>query len=140
MALRRRQRKRSFDDGDGEVPMTPMIDVVFLLLIYFVMTMEPVPIFAHLDVYTPSADRSQQPPRDPPSLIRIGVYADGYTFDGVSVPFAQLEGYLLRLAEASTTQSVLIQCALDSPHGHLVRLLNVCAKHGLRNLSVVSAD
>lgn len=139
MAAQRRQRKRRFDDGDGEVPMTPMIDVVFLLLIYFVMTMEPTPIFAHLEVFTPSADASQQTPEDPPSLIRIGVYADGYTFDGVSVPFDQLEAFLRRLAHASTTQSVLIQCAMDSPHGNLVRLLNICAKYGLRNLSVVSA-
>jgi biopolymer transport protein ExbD len=104
------------------------------------MTMEPTPIFAHLDVFTPSSDRSQQPPKDPPSLIRIGVHGDGYTFDGVSVPFAQLDGFLSRLAQASTTQSVLIQCALDSPHGNLVQLLNVCAKYGLSNLSVVSAN
>ena len=121
--------------------MTPMIDVVFLLLIYFIMTLEPVPLFAHLNVFAPSADAP--PPENtekPPEVIRIGVYSDGYTFDGTPVMERQLDRFLNTLARASKTQTVLILCAVDSTHGSLVRLLNLCAKHGLTNLSVVSAN
>jgi biopolymer transport protein ExbD len=121
--------------------MTPMIDVVFLLLIYFVMTMQPLDIFAHLEVYAPSSDAPpREQPRDPPSLIRIGVYSDGFTFDESVVTLEQVDRYLSMLASASATQSVIILCATNSYHGNLVQVLNICAKYGLTNLSVVSAN
>ena len=122
----------------GEVPMTPMIVVVFLLLIYFLMTMQPLAVIAHLDVYTPSSDAQRATQQDPPSLIRIGVHRDGYTFDGTAVGEGNLETFLEVLARASKTQSVLIICDGASPHGRLVRVLDLCAKFGLTNLSVVS--
>ena len=137
--MSKRERRRQPME-EGEIPMAPMIDVVFLLLIYFVMTMEPIDIFAHLNVYTPSSDTPPKEQKDPPSLIKIGIYPDGYTFDGVVVDFERLDGFLERLARASKTQSVLIQCGSDSRHGGLVRVLNSCAKYELANLSVVSAN
>lgn len=120
--------------------MTPMIDVVFLLLVYFVMTLQPTDLFAHLNVFTPSAEAATEAPKDPPSLIRIGVNPGGYTFDGLVVSSTQLESFLARLASASKTQSVLITCSVDSRHGRLVAVLNMCAKFELDNLSVVSGE
>ncbi len=137
---RKRNRNRDRDQEQPEIPMTPMIDVVFLLLIYFVMTLEPTDIFAHLNVYTPSTDAPPKEQKDPPSLIRIGIYPDGIAFDDVQVTVTQLEGFMSRLAAASTTQSVLITCSVDSVHGNLVEVLNLCAKYNLTNLSVVSAE
>jgi len=140
MGRRKRDRKRRVDENDGGVPITPMIDVVFLLLIYFVATVEPIPIFAHLNVYTPSSDAPpKEKPVDPPSLIRINVHAEGFTFDGVPVNSRQLDGFLGTLARASKTQSVLIMCSLSAPHGQLVEVLNYCAKHELTNLSIMDA-
>jgi len=140
MARRKRGRKRRLDDDDGGIPVTPMIDVVFLLLIYFIATLEPIPIFAHLNVYTPSPDAPpKEKPVDPPSLIRIEVHAEGYTFDGVPVTDRQLDGFLGTLARASKTQSVLIMCSMDAPHGKLVKVLNFCARHELENLSIMDA-
>jgi biopolymer transport protein ExbD len=140
MGRRKRGRKRRFDDDDGGIPITPMIDVVFLLLIYFIATLEPIPIFAHLNVYTPSSDAPpKEKPVDPPSLIRIEVHAEGYIFDGVPVSENQLDGFLGTLARASKTQSVLIMCSLSAPHGRLVKVLDFCAKHGLTNLSIMDA-
>ena len=145
MARRRNKRERARGrkaetEEHGEVPMTPMIDVVFLLLIYFVMTLQPLDVIAHLDAYTPSSEKTAPTRNDPPSLIRIGVYAEGYTFDDAPVDEANLDTFLSVLARASKTQSVLIICDLDSRHGRLIRVLDMCAKHGLTNLSVVSGE
>lgn len=38
MARRKRQRSGSGDTGDGDVNLTPMLDVVFILLIFFIVT------------------------------------------------------------------------------------------------------
>jgi biopolymer transport protein ExbD len=137
---RQRGRKRNQSEEDHpDVPMTAMIDVVFLLLVYFVMAMPQRDVIAHLDVYTPSAEaQPREEPADPPSLIRIGVQADGVRFDGVPVSLSRLDQFLGTLSKASTTQSVLITCGSDSRHGSLVMVLNLCARHGLTNLSVTS--
>lgn len=145
MARRRKKRegakgRRIETEEHGEVPMTPMIDVVFLLLIYFLLTMQPQNVVAHLDVYAPSSERTPPTQKDPPSLIRIGIYSDGYTFDDASVDKANLETFLSVLARASKTQSVLIICDVNARHGRLVGVLDLCAKHGLTNLSVVSGE
>ena len=137
---KRGKRKRDLRSDEIEVPMAPMIDVVFLLLIYFVMTIEPLEVTAHLEVLTPSSEQAPQEQADPPSLIRIGIYSDGFTFDGSSVNLDLMERFLGTLSKASTAQSVLIQCAVDSPHGSLIQILNLCVKYNLQNLSVVSAN
>ena len=137
---KRGRRKRDLRSDEIDVPMAPMIDVVFLLLIYFVMTIQPVEVAAHLEVLTPSSDSAPREQADPPSLIRIGIYSDGFTFDDSTVNLDLMESFLSTLSKASSTQSVLIQCAVDSPHGSLIQILNLCAKYTLKNLSIVSAN
>ena len=48
--------------------MTPMIDVVFQLLIYFVVTIKPVDVSAHLDVFRPAADSPPKESATPPKI------------------------------------------------------------------------
>lgn len=138
----RRSRKRNQDMPEGEIPMTPMIDVVFLLLIYFVMTMEPPDVFANLNVFTPSPDSPppKEKPEEPPEVIKIGVFSDGYQFDGVTVTEVTLQRYLGKIGAVNKNTTVMILCASDSSHGSLVRLLNNCAKFGLTNLSVMPGN
>ena len=141
MAKKRRERRRRGDEDESGFLVTPMIDVVFLLLIYFIATLEPLPIFAHLNVYTPSSDAPpKEKPVDPPSLIRVEVHEGGFTFAGLPVTERQLDGFLGTLARASKSQSVLIMCSLTAPHGRLVKVLNFCAKHELTNLSIMDAN
>ncbi|HIE11548.1 MAG TPA: hypothetical protein EYP62_08035, partial [Kiritimatiellae bacterium] len=37
----KRQRRREATGQVGEIPMTPMIDIVFQLLVYFLVTLKP---------------------------------------------------------------------------------------------------
>ncbi len=138
----RRSRKLGGDDSESEIPMTPMIDVVFLLLIYFVMTMQPPDVFAHLDVFTPSPDAPppQEQPEEPPEVVRVSIYPDGLQFDGVTVTEAQLENFLSRIGRINPNTTVTIIASEGSAHGDLIRVLNLCARHRLTNLSVMSGN
>lgn len=137
----RRSRKRNQDE-EGEIPMTPMIDVVFLLLIYFVMTMEPPDVFANLNVFTPSPDAPppKETPEEPPEVIKVGIFPDGLQFDGVTVTEETLQKYLGKIGAVNKNTTVMILCSADSSHGALVRVLNNCAKFGLTNLSVMPGN
>ena len=57
---RKRQRK---EQEAAALEMTPMIDVVFQLLIFFIVTLKPEDICSHLDVSRPAPD-----PNAPPKL------------------------------------------------------------------------
>lgn len=135
-----RQRKRSRDhDKQGELEMTPMIDVVFLLLIFFVVTIQPLDVIALLDVSRPSPDPDAPPPPERiDDMLTISIYADHITLNNRRYSRAGLERMLIRMARISTTQTVLIKCAPDSSHRTLIEVLDLCAKAGLTNLSVLS--
>lgn len=123
-----------------DVSMTPMIDVVFQLLIYFLVTFTTPDVLAHLDISRPAPDPSQTEQRTPPKMIRVNIYADGFSLNGRAVSKTELESILIRLAGFSTSQTVLITCAADSAHARLVTVLDICAGAGLNKLSVVSAE
>jgi biopolymer transport protein ExbD len=122
---------------DPKLDMTPMIDCVFQLLIFFLVSLKPEDIIAHLDVNRPAPD-SKQTIDKPLDLIQIGVFLDGFTLNNRAMRLESLQGMLKRLADLSKTQTILIKCAPDSPHERLVQVLDLCSQVGLSNLSVMS--
>ena len=137
MAIKR-QRKR--EQVEAKLEMTPMIDVVFQLLVFFVLTIKQEPIFAQLDVSRPAPDpeaRKEEPPDD---MINITIFNNpkSVVLQNTPVNFVVLEKKLAQLASYSQTQTVLIKCMGDSHHQTLVKVLDICAKVKLKNLSVFS--
>ena len=115
-----------------------MIDVVFQLLIFFIVTLKQEDILSHLDVSRPAPDPNQKQEEQVQDLLQITVYADGLVLKGRRVSLETLENHLGKLASYSKNVSVIIKCTGDSPHRYLVQVLDVCSKVGLKNLSVFS--
>lgn len=132
-----RKRRRSSMVA-GELNMTAMIDVAFQLLSFFIITVHPVDVLTNLDVFRPQAEKASQE-SSPAKVIRVTVFPDGYTINDRAVDSRTLTSLLGKLAELDKSQTVLIQCLNDSPHGKLIELLDICTKLGLNNLSVVSS-
>ena len=120
--------------------MTPMIDVVFQLLVYFVFTMKPIDVSAHLDVFQPSPGEPPPNQTEPPKMLRIQIFQGAILMNDKTVTLNDLTGILGKLAAISTTQTVMIMCSLDSRHESLVEVLDRCAQAELTNLSVVSMN
>lgn len=130
-------RKNRTSQEKPTLEMTPMIDCVFQLLIFFIVTMKQDDILANLDALRPAPDPQQtQEPKKDPLAILIG--PRGFVFQGAPKTESQLEYSLKRIAKADPNTTVIVKCTGDSPHGLLVRALDVCNKVGLRNLSVFS--
>jgi biopolymer transport protein ExbD len=130
----RRHRKSRFGSAEATLEMTPMIDVVFQLLIFFLVSIKPEDIIAQLDVSRPAPDSrpSEDVPRDM-LTITIGSRID---LNGSIVTVSQLQRRLTRLASFSRTQTVLIKCTLDSRHETLVSVLDACANARLTNINI----
>ena len=133
-------RKKKTSEVSGEVEMTPMIDVVFQLLIYFVVTIKPMDVNAHLDVFRPGAQKREPSDSQPPRMIRIQIFKGALVMNDRSVDLKSLGDILRKLGAIKTDQTVMIMCARDSEHEKLIQVLDRCSKAGLTNLSVVSMN
>lgn len=134
-------RKRKRNSGDSlDLNMTAMIDVVFQLLVYFIVTIQPVDVIAHLDVFRPSPEKKQEQLQTPPKMIRIQIYPDGFTMNDRPVGLREMETLLNRLASIDTKQTIMIMVTALSKHDALIQVLDLCAKNGLQNLSVISTN
>ena len=121
----------------GELNLTAMIDVAFQLLAFFILTAHPVDVMANLNVFRPMPEVGGT---EGVSAIRVTVFPDGYTVNGTTMSLVTLAEKLGRIASIDKTQTILIQCTNESDHGQLVGFLDICAKLGLTNLSVVSSE
>lgn len=134
------RKRKGMDAPEGELEMTPMIDVVFQLLIYFIVTIKPVDVVTNLDVFRPAPDKNAPKDAPPPQLLRLGIYQDGYTLNDNPVSLERLDERLAKMASIDASQTIMITVSANSEHGRLVKALDLCAKNGLKSLSVVSAS
>ncbi|HNX33956.1 MAG TPA: biopolymer transporter ExbD [Kiritimatiellia bacterium] len=134
MAYKRKENK-------GESPkldMTPMIDVVFQLLIFFVVTLKQEDILAKLSAARPAPNQDEKVKEQQQDLINVIVAPQGFLFNGRPMRLPELDRAIERLSGYSKTAMVIIKCTADSPHAFLVQVLDVCNKHGMTNLSIFS--
>jgi biopolymer transport protein ExbD len=137
--MKRKQKRRFAHTNDEvEVSMTPMIDVVFQLLIYFLVTFSTADVLAHLDISRPSPESAPQKAPPPSDMIRVAVLPEGYAINGRAVSAEELGNLLRRLAAVSTNQTVLVVADDRSKHGDLIHALDLCAQSGLTQISVMS--
>lgn len=135
---RKGQRRLNGPDAEIELSMTPMIDVVFQLLIYFLVTFSTADVLAHLDISRPSPDKAQSSRRPPADVVRVAVMAEGYAINGRDVAEQKLADMLKQLAGISTKQTVLVTCDDKSLHGRLIKVLDMCSEYGLTQIAVMS--
>lgn len=133
MAIRRRKK----DSTNPQLEMTPMIDVVFQLLIFFIVTLKQEDIMSRLIATRPAPDPNAVP-ENQPDLINIVVYRGGFVFRGKPLTLEGLDRQIERCAELSTKANVIVRCTADSPHKFLIQALDICDKYGMLNLSIFS--
>lgn len=112
-----------------------MIDVVFLLLSFF-MTSQ---IFAQweteIDITLPTAETGQIPERLPGEII-INIRADGELIVNAQlVTEEQLGSMLARVADLFPGQPVLIRADRKTEYEHVIRVLDLCRQSDIWNIS-----
>ena len=133
--------------------MTPMIDVVFELIIFFVVTIKQEDLFSRLNVNRPapaSSSSSSDSSDDITVTIEIGRRYDGNPSGVIvynkkalggpmglsSVAHKELDQNLRDIAKTSKKTPIIVKCAEDSPHKALVDVLDICYKNELYSVSV----
>ncbi len=139
--LKKRKRK-AYEDPALE--MTPMIDVVFQLLIFFIVTLKQQDLLSYLNIQRPAPDPAPME-KQIDDLLEITIFdpateggGSGVAMNKVKMSFDRLDRKLGKITQYSKTVSIVIKCTNQSHHQTLVEVLNLCSKYGLNNLSVFS--
>ena len=122
-------------DEELAVPMSSMIDIVFLLLIYFIITQKDEISEAHLAINLPSPGRGK-PSDNKPQLLEIEVHENMYSLRGVSLSLPMLQETLKKFRDPDLT--VIIKVSVQAKARDLVAVLDLCQGAGLSKMNVVT--
>ena len=128
-----------FSVPQAELPgfqITPMLDVVFLLLCFFVTASVFSQWESQIDIQLPTADAATAPETRLPGEIVINVSSDGgISVNQMSLSPEELGEKLRILAQAFPGQPVTIRADRDARHGDVMKVLDECAKSDVWNIS-----
>ena len=133
---------RETNGGKVEIQMAPMVDIVFLLLVFFMATASFITEESQLKISLPVTAAATSTEDELPDEVIIFVMSDG----GIAVndreydspdseELPELRDTLSKLASFFTDQNVIIQADGNVPHGRVVDVLNACVASGVQNIS-----
>ena len=151
--MARKETNKLNPPPDASFPLSSMIDVVFLLLIFFLVTQKPVtetvaadpliPITIDVDKYSRDnideidARLAALSDRDDPNEVLKDerLY---YSFNG-SAPMevSKLRDRLAAVAAADANSTIIIKCDPNVKYRKLVRVLDLCSELGLNSRQLV---
>ncbi len=125
------------DGAENEIDLTPMLDVVFIMLIFFIVTASFVKE-SGFDVNRPP--NSQQPPKENEvKNILVNISADGQLYvNRRPVDAGALTANIKRLHAESPKGAVVIQADDDSANERLITVMDAARKAGVYNVSIAS--
>ena len=123
--------------GELSFNMTPMIDVVFLLIIFFLVSSHLAKQEAQMELPLPVADSGTLPTETETRRLTLNVIQDGtLLLAGRRVEASQLQ---TRLAEALTSDQQAVEVRLRSdrnvPYRVIEPILLACARAGIWNVT-----
>ena len=127
------------DSDEPDVNLTPLIDVVFLLLIFFMVSTT----FEHqsrIQVELPEA--SAEPTTPEAESLEIIVDAQGRYFIGeeqvVNSQLKTLKGAIANVLGDRTDMPVIVRADANSPHQSVVTVLDAASQLGLTRISLAT--
>lgn len=131
MQFRRQSRE------EDSINLTPLIDVVFLLLIFF-MVSTTFTKETHLEIDLPEAVGEAANSETDPLEIIINAAGD-YALNGKSLvnnTAATLRSALTELSEGDTSRALIITADANAPHQYVVRAMDSAGQLGFVSMSI----
>lgn len=156
--MSRRRRFREEAPVDVTVPITPMLDMSFQLLAFFILTFRPMPSEGQLAVNLPKVDAAEQTdvppqiPEDKKDEYTITVFANStgeVTGLGLKGPtgdmgnirnFADLFDQLKKIPKPggkAENVSVTIEASPDLTYARLIEVMDMCKKAGYESVNLM---
>ncbi|MEO1334293.1 MAG: biopolymer transporter ExbD [Myxococcota bacterium] len=127
--------RRLKEEEENAIDITPMIDIVFIMLIFFVVTASFIKE-SGVDVRRPDAVSSQKKER---ASILIGIDdTDKVWIDKKPVDVRAVRANIERLRAENPEGSVVIQADIDSKKGVLAKVMDAAKAAGVQDVSLAA--
>ena len=121
-------------EGDP-VQMAPLVDIVFLTLVFFMVTSVYSSLESEVDITLPTASSAVVDDRTQ-GEIYINVREDGQiVLNDREVDLAKLEEILVRVSTIFPGGEVIIRGDREARHGRIIEILDACKKADIQNIS-----
>ena len=120
----------------SDINMTPLIDVMLVLLVIFMIT---APLMtSSLKLNLPQSDAAQ--PSDTPTFIAVSIDANGRLFlADKEIDATALAQRVAELAQANPQTEVQLRADQAVPYGRVAELIGIVQKGGLTRIGFVAA-
>jgi biopolymer transport protein ExbD len=130
------RRKHSGGDEELEINLTPMLDVTFIMLIFFIVTASYVKE-SGIDVNRPAAATAERKER---GNILVAITEQGQVWiDKRPVDVRAVRANIERMHAENPQGSVVIQADKNSKNGLLVEVMDAAREAGVYNVSIAAS-
>jgi len=119
--------KKKINDTSAGFQLAPMVDVMFLLLIFFMVSSIYYQLEKNLEVKVPRAESGVESVRQPGELI-INVTKEGkYFVNNIEMNIDSVEEVLRDVVKKfNQSQPIIIRCDQNSAHKYFVKVFDIC--------------
>ncbi|GGO72276.1 MULTISPECIES: ExbD/TolR family protein [Bowmanella] len=130
-------RKHRAEEEEATIDMTPMLDIVFIMLIFFIVTTSFVKE-AGIEVNKPKAEQAT---KQKSANIFIAINENGEVWmDKRMVDVERVSANIERLLAEQPTDVVIVQADVEAKHGVVVEVMDQIKAAGIDRISVAAKD
>ncbi|HOV33514.1 MAG TPA: biopolymer transporter ExbD [Candidatus Hydrogenedens sp.] len=127
--------RRKYEEEPEPIQMAPLIDIVFLTLVFFMATTVYGVLESEIDITLPTAETSVPMTRSQ-GEIYINLKADGSIIvNNRTVTLAELQEVLNKVSQFFPGSSVIIRGDQNAMLGNAIRVLDCCRKANIQNVA-----
>jgi biopolymer transport protein ExbD len=120
--------------------LAPMIDIMFLLLCFFIAAQIYAQWETEVEITLPSAETGEMPNRLPSEII-INIRADGtHVVNQRELDMQGLSELLTQIVALYPGQPVVIRADLKTPYEFIIGTLDLCRQSDLWNISFATTE
>ena len=128
------------DEEEAEVSMSPLIDCVFLLLIFFIVSTMTKKQNKDIDISLPVSSSAEKLIPSNQELV-IGVDQEKYIFfEGEPVSLNGLHAELREIGVLEPDRRIRLDADEKTPLGRVVEILDLCQFNNLTNVGIRTYD
>ncbi|MFO7821485.1 MAG: biopolymer transporter ExbD [Lentisphaeria bacterium] len=115
--------------------MAPMVDIMFILLIFFMASAVYAQWETRVDITVPTAESGERTTRQTGEII-INVDEKGrYFINNSKVDTPRLRSVLTQVSKQFPNQSIIIRADAETPHKFVIELLDICRNVDIWNIA-----
>lgn len=131
------KRRYQQDQEDSGIEMTPMLDIVFIMLIFFIVTSSFVKE-SGVEVSRPAAETAVR--KEQGNILIAITRQDSIWIDKRQVDVRAVRANVERLHAENPQGAVIIQADKDSRNGMLVQVIDQVRLAGIANVSIAATE